>query len=189
MKIEDLGRAYDILREYKGENSYMIDLRNKVMVYKMKINDFEAEFVLMNKDTEPKFINKIVKVADWYGLKLQEQFGTEFVPQVLQIGWYMGQNSTHYFFYCRYRRSIEKAVFLIAPKGGILTDFLIEDFRALRWISLPTRRGAAGRCTSIRRRLSSSLLRGRRAYCRLEWAWGRLCQPFWLRWWASMSMC
>lgn len=131
MKIEDLGKAYDILREYKGENSYMIDLRNKVMAYKMKINDFEAEFVLMNKDTEPKFINKIVKVADWYGLKLQEQFGTEFVPQVLQIGWYMGQNSTHYFFYCRYRKSIEKAVFLIAPKGGILTDFLIEDFRGI----------------------------------------------------------
>lgn len=131
IKIDDLEKVYDILREYDGENSYMIDLKNKVMAYKTKLNDFEAEFVLMNKDTEPRFINKIVKVADWYGTTLQEQFGTEFVPKVLQIGWYMGQNSTHYFFYCRYRKSIEKAVFLIAPKTGILTDFLAEDFKSL----------------------------------------------------------
>ena len=131
MKIDDLDKVYNILREYDGENSYMIDLKNKVMAYKTKLNNFEAEFVLMNKDTEPRFINKIVKVADWYGTALQEQFGTEFVPKVLQIGWYMGQNSTHYFFYCRYRKSIEKAVFLIAPKIGILTDFLAEDFKLL----------------------------------------------------------
>ena len=129
LSLEKIERAYDILKNYKGDNSYIIDLKNDVYAYKISsLNDLQAEFILNNHDKEPIFINKIVKIADWYGDKLKDRFNLEFLPKVLQIGWYMGDTSTHYVFFCKYRKSQEKAVMLIAPKNGILTNFLIEDY-------------------------------------------------------------
>ena len=40
----------------------------------------------------------------------------------------MGETPQFYHFYCIYRRSQEKAVEVFAPKKGILTDFLSEDW-------------------------------------------------------------
>ena len=125
-KIEE---AYKVLKEYSGSNSYIIYLKNGVYAYKnLTLNDFNIEFILNNYDKEPRQINKIVKIADWYGEKLKEQFKIEFIPQKLLITWLMGETSTHYVFYCRYRQSQEKAEMLFAPKNAILTDFLIEDY-------------------------------------------------------------
>jgi SNF2 family DNA or RNA helicase len=92
------------------------------------MNDFEAEYVLYNHDKEPKLINKIVRIPDWYGKKRQEEWETEFVPDRFKITWYMGETNQFYHFYCIYRRSQEKAVEVFAPKKAILTDFLSEDW-------------------------------------------------------------
>ena len=43
----------------------------------------------------------------------------------------MGDTSTHYAFYCKYRKSQERAEMVFAPKNGVLTDFLIEDYNNL----------------------------------------------------------
>ena len=132
LSIEKIKQAYTILKEYKGDNSYIIDLKNSVYAYKtISLNDFQAEFVLRNHDKEPIFVNKLVKISDWWGEKLKEKWNIEFVPKVLVIGWYMGDTSTHYVFYCKYRKSQERAEMVFAPKNGVLTDFLIEDYNNL----------------------------------------------------------
>ena len=71
------------------------------------MNDFEAEYVLYNHDKEPKLINKIVKLADWYGERLQGEWRTEFTPQKVKITYLLGETSTFYHFFCIYRRSQE----------------------------------------------------------------------------------
>lgn len=45
------------------------------------MNDFEAEYILSNYNTEPKLLNKIVKVADWWGETKKDEWNTEFIPQ------------------------------------------------------------------------------------------------------------
>lgn len=84
---------------------------------------------MYNYNKEPREINKIVKIADWYGEKKKEDWDTEFTPDRFKITWFMGETSTLYHFYCIYRRSQEKAVEVFAPKKAILTDFLSEDWR------------------------------------------------------------
>ena len=131
LSLEKIENAHKLLKEYNGNNSYIIRLKNSVFVYKTKtMNDFEAEYVLYNHDKEPKEINKIVKIADWYGEKLKEKWETEFTPNRFKITWCLGETSTMYHFYCIYRRSQEKAVEVFAPKKGILTDFLSEDWNS-----------------------------------------------------------
>lgn len=125
-KIEE---AHKLLREYNGINSYIIKLKNIVVAYQTRaMNDFESKYVLSNFDREPIEVNKIVMVADWYGKKLKEDWGVEFVPKKLKVTWFLGETDTMYHFYCIYRRSQEKAVELFAPKKAILTDFLSEDW-------------------------------------------------------------
>ena len=129
LSLEKIDNAHKLLKEYSGTNSYIIRLKNSIFVYKTKtMNDFEAEYVLYNHDKEPKLINKIVRIPDWYGKKRQEEWKTEFVPDRFKITWYMGETNQFYHFYCIYRRSQEKAVEVFAPKRAILTDFLSEDW-------------------------------------------------------------
>ena len=129
LSLAKIENAHRILKEYKGDNSYILKLKNTVVAYQTRaMNDFECKYVLSNYDREPKEINKIVKIADWYGEKLKEDLELEFVPKVLKVTWYLGETDTMYHFYCIYRKSQEKAIELFAPKIGILTDFLIEDY-------------------------------------------------------------
>ena len=129
LSLDKINNAYNLLKDYNGNNSYIIRLKNSVFAYKTKtMNDFEAEYVLYNHDKEPKLVNKIVRITDWYGKKRQEEWETEFVPDRFKITWYMGETNQFYHFYCVYRRSQEKAVEVFAPKKGILTDFLCEDW-------------------------------------------------------------
>ena len=92
------------------------------------MNDFESEYVLSNYEREPKEINKIVKIADWYGEKLHSDLLLDFVPKVLKITWFLGEMDNLYHFYAIYRRSQEKAIEIFAPKKAILTDFLSEPW-------------------------------------------------------------
>lgn len=129
LSLKKIEESYDKLKEYKGNNSYIVKLRNTIIAYQTRaMNDFESEYVLSNYDKEPIEINKMVMIADWYGEKLQEKWEIEFVPKKLKITWFLGETDTHYHFYCIYRRSQDKAVEVFAPKKGILTDFLMEDY-------------------------------------------------------------
>ena len=129
LPLTKIEKAYDILKSYNGNNSYIIKLKNTVIAYQTRaMNDFEVEYVLTNFDKEPREINKIVKIADWYGESLRDELKLEFVPKVLKITWYLGEKDNLYHFYCIYRRSQKKAMEVFAPKRAILTDFLSEDW-------------------------------------------------------------
>lgn len=119
-KIE---QAHKILSEYKGTNPFIIKVKNIVLAYRLRTaNDFEIEYILANYNKEPKLLNKIVKVADWFGEKKKEEWNIEFVPQKLKITWLLGETDTLYHFYCIYRQTQTQAVEVFATKKAILTD-------------------------------------------------------------------
>ena len=68
LSIKRIREAHDILEKYNGNNPLIIKVKNIVLVYKTRaMNDFECAYVLANHDKEPKLLNKIVKIADWFG--------------------------------------------------------------------------------------------------------------------------
>lgn len=121
--------AYNILNTYHGKNPYLIQLKNGCFASKkLTLNDFHIEYILGNHEKEPIYINKIVKIASWFGEKKQSEWNLEFTPDRLLITWFLGETETSYVFLCRYRKSLKEDVLCIASKKGILTDFLIEDY-------------------------------------------------------------
>ena len=146
LALEKIDKAYKVLKEYSGENPHIIDLKNIVYAYRLRgLKDFEVEYVLSNYDKQPKLVNKIVKIADWYGEKLHEDLSLDFIPQKLKITWFCGETDKALHFFCIYRRSQEKAIELFAPKRAILTDFLSEPWEN-KLIDFNVYNERSGRC-------------------------------------------
>ena len=127
-----ISQAYELLRNYNGENGYIINLKNDVYVYHKTLNDFYIEFILQNKDFTPIYIGKNVRFAEWFGKWAEKKYELGFTPKLMEIGYFMGQTSSSYVFYGRFRKSQEKGYLIVCDKEAIYTDFLTPDFRTLQ---------------------------------------------------------
>ena len=69
--FKNIEKALRILKEYSGSNPYILMLQRDIYVNQNNdaLGDFQVEFILDNYDKEPRPINKIVKLADWYADK------------------------------------------------------------------------------------------------------------------------
>jgi SWI/SNF-related matrix-associated actin-dependent regulator 1 of chromatin subfamily A len=125
--IKDRVQALEILKDYNGSNPYILMLKRDIFVKGEKITDFAIEYIIKNKNFQPVQINKTIKIANWYQEKKKEDWGIDFLPQKLAIKWLMGETSTTYHCYVKYRQSVDPVqVFL--PKKAVLTNFLVTDF-------------------------------------------------------------
>ena len=121
--------AIGILRGYSGTNPYYLMLKRDVILNGdiKKLNAFNVEYIIENQNFIPKQIGKTVKIADWYGLKKQQDWGTEFVPQKLRVVSLLGETSTTYHCYVQYRQSVDP-VMAFLPKKAVLTNFTLPDW-------------------------------------------------------------
>lgn len=173
LSLAQITEAHQKLKDYTGNNPYMIDIKNWVYAYKNTLNDFKADFVLRNYDKEPKYINKLVKLTDWYGEELKEQLNIDFVPNALVIGWYLGETEHQYIFYAKYRRSQENGVLFVAPKKGILTDFLVEDYNKIELDFTPYEEKSGIRLYEHQKEAIKFLISRKRAILSLDMGFGK----------------
>lgn len=132
ISIKKTNEAFEILKNYDGENPYLLRLKKEFYLdgNKKAVGDFQVEYILKNHNLEPKRIDKIVKIADWYGEKKKEELGLEFTPTKLKIITYLGETDTTYNCYVQYRQSVPPSMWFL-PKKGVLTNFLIEDYNKI----------------------------------------------------------
>jgi SWI/SNF-related matrix-associated actin-dependent regulator 1 of chromatin subfamily A len=124
--IKDTNLAFDILSKYNGKNYLILSFLRKT-----QLNDFEIEYIIKNHNKEILEINKNVKISEWYSEKLQKELELDFSPKVLKIIKLIGETSRFYHCLVKYRQNAEPK-FLIIPKNGILTNFLVEDYKTLQ---------------------------------------------------------
>ena len=132
VSAKKLNRAYEILRDYDGDNPYLIRLQKKLYVDKESdiMTDFNVNFVIDNENFSPKKINKIIKVADWWAEKKQDDWGVEFLPNRIKILSYLGCTDTTYACYVQYRQSVSSCLCFI-PKKAVLTNFLVKNYKKI----------------------------------------------------------
>lgn len=130
MSVKDRLQALDILKGYNGQNPYILMLKRDVLTKNIDLTDFNVEYVLKNHTFQPKQINKTIKIADWYQVKKKEDWGLDFLPEKLAVKWLLGETSTTYHCYVKYRQSVDP-VQAFLPKKAVLTNFLVEDYKQL----------------------------------------------------------
>ena len=104
VNVKDKLRSLDILKEYNGTNPYILMLQRDVTFKGGELNDFGAEYIIKNHDYKPVAINKTIRIADWYQIKKKEDWNLEFLPEKLSVKWLLGETSTTYHCYVKYRQ-------------------------------------------------------------------------------------
>lgn len=125
--------AFDILRDYEGENPYILMLQKDVYVNRNvgAIGNFQVEYILKNHDRAPQQINRNVKLADWYAEEKQKDWDIDFTPKLVKIVTLLGETETTYHCYLQYRQSVPPKMSFL-KKNGLLTNFLVEDYRKVQ---------------------------------------------------------
>lgn len=131
ISVKDKLKALDILKGYNGNNPYILMLRRDVLMKEQELSDFNAEYILRNYNFQPMAINKTIKIADWYQKKKKEDWNLEFLPEKLAIKWLLGETSTTYHCYAKYRQSVDPVQVFI-PKKAVLTNFLVSDYKMMQ---------------------------------------------------------
>lgn len=129
-KLNKLDKAYNLLREYNGENPFILNLKRNVYIYNHTLSEFQIDFILNNHNFIPISVNKIVKIADWYGDKMKSEWNTDFTPKVLRVISYLGEMTTSYCCIVQYRQSVQP-ITLFIPKSAVLTNFLIPNYEEI----------------------------------------------------------
>ena len=127
--IKARNEAIEILRNYSGLNPYILSKKRDVIVLQKAslLTEYVVEYIIVNKDRQPKSIGKVLRIADWYGEKLKTTYEIEFIPQKVQILAFLGETSNAYHCTIKYRQNM-KPLELFIPKKALLGNFLIEDY-------------------------------------------------------------
>ena len=128
ISVKDQMRTIDIVKGYTGGNPYICMLKKDVLKGDISVlNDFACEYILKNHDFTPIPINKTVKLADWFAEKKQNDWCIDFLPSKVSVKVLLGETSTAYHCYVKYRKNMEpKQCFL--SKKGVLNNFLVDDY-------------------------------------------------------------
>lgn len=130
--IKSRNLAIDLLREYAGGNPYLLKLKKDVILNGKVtlLSEFNIEYIHKNINFVPKAIKKTVKIADWYGEKLKENFSIEFTPEKVHIIALLGETGTSYHCYIKYRQNMNPLEIFL-PKKGVLENFLVSDYHTV----------------------------------------------------------
>ena len=131
INVEDKKNAIDLLEKYSGNNPYLLNLKKDFFNGKTSLNDFNTEYILKNYDKEPKLINKNVKITQWYGEKLQNDWEIDFLPKILKIKYLLGETETTYHCLIKYRQNMDY-IYAFLNKKGVMTDFITEDYHNIK---------------------------------------------------------
>ena len=128
----DRNLAYSILSEYKGENYFILTLRRNVYILKnVELNDLEIEYIIKNYDKKPISVNRMTKIAKWYGEKFKTKENLDFVPEKIKVITIAGETTLYYHALIQYQQSVlPKFVFL--PKNAVLNNLFAEEFTDLK---------------------------------------------------------
>lgn len=123
-KKNNIDKAYDILKEYKGTNNRILYLQKMYSLGKCILGDFDVEYILNNYDYESYTVGKTVKITRDFGLKLQQKYELDFLPEKIKISTVIGEmgNSLHCF--VQYRQSVPSQLMYV-NKNSILNE--LED--------------------------------------------------------------
>ena len=128
-KKNDIDKAYGILKEYDGKNNRIVYLQRMYKSGQGILTDFDVEYILSNHDYEPYVVNKTVKITGELGLKLQDKYGIDFVPEKIRISTVIGEMGNSLHCYVQYRQSVPSQLMYI-NRNSILNELEDIDWKS-----------------------------------------------------------
>ena len=130
MNAADINKAYDIIKNYTGENDSIKEYAKKYAKGQIVLGKFEVEYIIKNYNYKPIELNRIFSIASDFGERLQTKLNLEFLPKKLWIGKIIGEMGDSYHCFCQYRLSVMPNLMYV-PKKAILNDIFVNDYKKI----------------------------------------------------------
>lgn len=127
-----LNEALTHLKEYAGKNPHILMLKRDVIIKgdSNAMTDFAIEYINCNYNVEPRNINRMTKLADWFAEKCRVNWGADVLPTKVKILVLIGETSEVYHCLVQFQQSREPVMEFI-PKKAVLRNFLVEDYNKI----------------------------------------------------------
>lgn len=127
--IKARNEAIEILEKYNGKNPFILKAKRDVFVNNKDLlsNASVVEYIIKNHSINPRVINKIIPIADWYGVKMQEKYEIEFAPTKIFVLFYFGETERSIHCLLKYRQNMEPLEMFL-PRKAIGKDFMLGDY-------------------------------------------------------------
>ncbi len=130
-----LTEAYDILKNYEGTQQQLQLLKYNLFVRKKPLSEFDASYVVANKNFKPFQVNKVVKITQELGKKFQEKFLLDFEPRLMYVYEVIGELGKSYHMFVKFREDTTKVggnpMLVYAWKNAILDELVVVDHTKL----------------------------------------------------------
>lgn len=115
-KIDDFERAYDLIKDYNGQNNQILYIKYRLNKGDYTLSDFDTTYILNNYDYIPYAVNKVVKISGDYGEILQKKYELEFKPEKIKITKVIGEVGESLHCYVQYRKSVQPCLMYVKKK-------------------------------------------------------------------------
>lgn len=134
MKVNDVEKAYEIIKNYNGKNNFLLYLKYKITNNKDVLSEYDIQYILNNYDFEPYIVNRVVKISTVLGRKLTEKYDIDFIPEKIKIGSVIGEMGNSLHCYIQYRQSVNPVLAyvnkndILNPLETVTTENIDVDF-------------------------------------------------------------
>jgi SWI/SNF-related matrix-associated actin-dependent regulator 1 of chromatin subfamily A len=117
-----------LLSSYEGKNPYIRYMKKKLLTEKNYfLTNNQSNYIKSYFYFEPKVINKVIEVTNYYSEQLQEEHKLKIVPKKIFIDTLLAESDKAIHVLCKFHKKQDDLKLIWIPKTQLLDDIHFED--------------------------------------------------------------
>lgn len=114
--------ALNMIEQYSGINPYILKIKHDYLKNnKIQLTENQSKYIIDNFDSEPVYINRIIKITKFFGDELQRQENLSFSPEKMLFEFILAETDKCFHVYGKVQKSQTSKMFWV-PKTQVLDD-------------------------------------------------------------------
>jgi SNF2 family DNA or RNA helicase len=130
LDIKDINNldSESMLMTYEGKNPYIIYMKKKMMTEKKYfLTNNQSKYVKKYYSVEPKKINKVIELTNYFSEQLQEEHKLKKPPKKILLETLLAESDKAIHIICKLYKNQKDVKLIWVPKTQLLTDIHFEE--------------------------------------------------------------
>jgi len=121
-------KSEEVLKSYKGNNPYINYMKKKNMTEKSYfLTTNQSKYVRLYYDVEPKNINKVIEITEYFGEQLKEKHKLKNLPKKIFIETLLAESNKAIHVICKFYKNQKEVKLIWIPKTQLIDDIHFEE--------------------------------------------------------------
>ena len=121
-------KSEEVLKLYSGNNPYINYMKKKNMTEKSYfLTSNQSKYVRLYYDVEPKNINKVIEITEYFGEQLKEEHKLKNLPKKIFIETLLAESNKAIHIICKFYKNQKEVKLIWVPKTQLIDDIHFEE--------------------------------------------------------------